>query len=106
MVANYSDTTKLKHAKMIAKQGGCFIVERGGYDNKEFILYRENPHGSNFRIGKRSTIDGICRWLRKQQQPNPLDNAEVLTYALHIVTNWSSEHANGRWNFRRLACND
>jgi len=65
MVAAYSDLTKLKHAKAIAKQGGCFIVERGGYDNKEFILYRENPHGSNFRIGKRSTVDGILSLTKK-----------------------------------------
>ena len=64
MVANYSDTTKLKHAKMIAKEGKCFIVERGGYDNKEFILYREcSPR--NIRIGKRSTIDGILSLVKK-----------------------------------------
>ena len=41
MVAQYQDLTKLKHAKMIAKEGGCFIVEKGGYDDKEFLLYRE-----------------------------------------------------------------
>jgi len=71
MVANYSDTTKLKHAKMIAKQGSCFIVERGGYDNKEFILYRENLHGSNFRIGKRSTINGILSLVKKATATEP-----------------------------------
>lgn len=65
MVATYSETTKLKHAKIIAKEGGCFILERGGYDNKEFILYRENPHGENIRIGKRSTIDGILSLVKK-----------------------------------------
>lgn len=65
MVATYNDITKLKHAKMIAKEGGCFIVERGEYDNKEFILYRENKYGLNVRIGKRSTIDGILSLVKK-----------------------------------------
>ena len=65
MVAAYQDITKLKHAKMIAKEGGCFIVERGDYDNKEFILYRNNNFGPNIRIGKRSTIDGILSLVKK-----------------------------------------
>ena len=70
MVANYSETTKLKHAKMIAKEGKCFIVERGGYDNKEFILYREClPR--NIRIGKRSTIDGILSLVKKATATEP-----------------------------------
>jgi hypothetical protein len=64
MVAARSDETKLKHAKMIAKDCKCFIVERGNYDNKEFILYREcSPR--NIRIGKRSTIDGILSLVKK-----------------------------------------
>ena len=34
MVAQYQDLTKLRHAKMIANEGGCFIVEKGlSYDN-------------------------------------------------------------------------
>lgn len=65
MVATYQDITKLKHAKMIAKEGGCFIVERGDYDNKEFILYRENKHGSDVRIGKRSSVEGILSLTKK-----------------------------------------
>lgn len=65
MVATYSDNMKLKHAKIIAKEGGCFIVERGDYDNKEYILYRENKYGPNIRIGKRSTIDRILSLVKK-----------------------------------------
>lgn len=65
MVAKYTDATKLNHAKMIAKEGGCFIVERGDYDNKEFILYRNNNFGPNVRIGKRLTIDGILSLVKK-----------------------------------------
>jgi len=64
MVANYSDTTKLKHAKMIAKEGGCFIVEKGGYDNKEYLLYREcSPR--NVFVGKRASIAGILALVKK-----------------------------------------
>lgn len=65
MVATYQDLTKLKHAKMIAKEGRCFIVERGGYDNKEYILYRENKFGPNHRIGKRLTVEGILSLVKK-----------------------------------------
>lgn len=65
MVATYNDITKLKHAKMIAKEGGCFIIERGDYDNKEYILYRENKFGPNHRIGKRSTVEGILSLTKK-----------------------------------------
>ena len=65
MVAIYNDITKLKHAKMIAKEGGYFIIERGDYDNKEYILYRENKFGQNVRIGKRSTVEGILSLTKK-----------------------------------------
>ena len=61
MVAQCQDLTKLRHAKMIAKEGGCFIVEKGGYDDKVYILYRENKHGPNVKIGSNKTIDGILR---------------------------------------------
>jgi len=65
MVVKYSDATKFNHAKMIAREGGCFIVERGNYDKKEFILYRENKFGPNLRIGKRSTVEGILSLVKK-----------------------------------------
>lgn len=65
MVAIYTDATKLKHAKTIAKEGGCFIVEKGGYDNKEYILYRNNNFGPNVRIGKRSSVEGILSLTKK-----------------------------------------
>lgn len=70
MVAKYTDATKLEHAKTIAKEGGCFIVEQGGYDNKEYLLYREcSPR--NIRIGKRSTIDGILSLVKKATATEP-----------------------------------
>jgi hypothetical protein len=64
MVAQYSELMKLKHAKMIAKEGRCFIVEMGGYDNKKFLLYREcSPR--NVLVGKRSSVDGILSLAKK-----------------------------------------
>lgn len=64
MVATYNDITKLKHAKAIAKEGRCFIVERGGYDNKIYFLYREcQPR--NELVGRRSTVDGILSLVKK-----------------------------------------
>lgn len=64
MVATYSDATKLKHAKAIAKENNCFIVEMGGYDNKKFLLYREcTPR--NVLVGKRSTVEGILSLTKK-----------------------------------------
>ena len=65
MVAQYQDLTKLRRAKIIAKEGGCFIVEKGGYDNKEYILYREMKHSPNIRIGKRTTVEGILKLTKK-----------------------------------------
>lgn len=60
MVATYSDATKLKHAKIIAKEGGCFIVERG----TEYLLYREcSPR--NVFVGKRASIAGILALVKK-----------------------------------------
>lgn len=64
MVATYADLTKLRHAKMIAKEGGCFIVEKGGYDDKIYILYREcQPR--NVLVGKRSSVEGILSLTKK-----------------------------------------
>ncbi len=64
MVATYQDITKLKHAKMIAHEGKCFIVERGSYDNKIFLLYREcQPR--NVLVGKRSSVEGILSLTKK-----------------------------------------
>ena len=64
MVAQYQDLTKLRHAKMIANEGGCFIVEKGGYDNKEFLLYRECQPRNVF-VGKRSSVEGILSLTKK-----------------------------------------
>ena len=64
MVAVYHDLTKLKHAKAIAKEGGCFIIEKGGYDDKVYILYRECQPRNVF-VGKRSSVEGILSLTKK-----------------------------------------
>ena len=64
MTVAYADLTKLKHAKTIAKEGGCFIVEKGGYDNKEYLLYRECKPRNVF-VGKRSSVEGILSLTKK-----------------------------------------
>ncbi len=67
MVANYSDATKLKHARQIAKDGGCFVVERtekikgktgGLVDRIYWLLYRV-AEPRNVYIGKRTSIGGL-----------------------------------------------
>ena len=64
MVATYSDATKLKHAKTIAKEGKCFIVERGDIGERYYLLYREcSPR--NVLVGKRSSIAGILAFVKK-----------------------------------------
>jgi hypothetical protein len=64
MVKRYSASTKLSHAKAIAKQGGCFIVEKGGCDDKVYILYRENlPR--NVTVGRRKSVEGILMLAKK-----------------------------------------
>ncbi|OHD25431.1 MAG: hypothetical protein A2Y38_12785 [Spirochaetes bacterium GWB1_59_5] len=66
MVAAYSDLTKLKHAKAIAKEGGCFIVELGGFNdpNKAYLLYRQcEPR--NVLVGKRASLAGLLALVKK-----------------------------------------
>lgn len=60
MVAIYNELTKLKHAKQIAKDGGCFIVECGNIESRFYLLYRECQPRNVF-VGKRSSIDGILK---------------------------------------------
>lgn len=54
MVSRYSDLTKLKHAKAIAKEHGLFVVELPG----KYLLYREAEPRNQF-VGKRKTIDAL-----------------------------------------------
>lgn len=63
MVMQYCDLNKLKHAKLIAKEHGCFVVEKGGYNDKKYLLYRECKPANVF-IGRRSSVDGILKLVK------------------------------------------
>jgi hypothetical protein len=64
MMAKCIDATKLRMAKMIAKEGRCFILERGGVGAPYWLLYRE-CYPRNVLVGKRSSIDGILSLVNK-----------------------------------------
>lgn len=61
----HSDMSKLRQAKAIAEENNCFIVERGGYDNKEYILYRRVDFAPNQRIGMRRTVAALLTMVNK-----------------------------------------
>jgi len=60
MTRLYTDLAKFKQAKFIAKEGNCFIVDKG----KEYLLYRIGAVKNTF-IGKRTTCDGILDLVKK-----------------------------------------
>lgn len=75
MVARYSDATKLKQAKFLAREGGCFIVERteqainrmnGGQlvSVVVWLVYRVGEPRNVF-VGKRSSIAGLLSLVKK-----------------------------------------
>lgn len=71
MVTQYSDATKLEHAKTIAKEGGCFVVERsdGNGGMKFWLLYRETiATQRNAYIGRRASISGLLALVKKAVQ--------------------------------------
>lgn len=69
MVARHSDTTKLNEAKQIAKEGGCFVLERseqvqakvGGLATRKYWLLYRQGEPNNIYVGKRTSIGGICQ---------------------------------------------
>jgi len=92
MVSQYSDFTKLKHAKQEAKDHGCFVVEIPTYDKDgfrngtKFLLYRE-AEPKNQLVGKRKSLDGIVTLVklatgmvkpRLQRKGRPMTEAERL----------------------------
>lgn len=53
----------VKSAFQTALRHGMFVIERGG----AFILYRKTDNG-NVRLGRRTTPDGICRFVARAAQ--------------------------------------
>lgn len=72
----YSDATKLKNARFLAKEGGCFVVERTEkvrvlgagrammIDRIYWLLYRMAEPRNQY-IGKRTNIDGLLTLVKK-----------------------------------------
>lgn len=70
MVSQYSDLTKLVHAKAAAKASGCFVVEKRQHDKhglplpSYYLLYRE-AEPRNVFVGKRSTVAGLVQLVNR-----------------------------------------
>lgn len=64
MVATYQNITKLKHAKIIANEHGCFVVEKGEPCKRVYIVYRR-LHDRNTKLGARTSIDGLLKFVKK-----------------------------------------
>jgi hypothetical protein len=73
MVANYSDATKLKHARLIAKEGKLFISERkqlvqgkyGGMVSQLYWLVYRESFPRNILLGKRTSINGLLTLVKQ-----------------------------------------
>lgn len=72
MVARYSDATKLKQAKFLAREGGCFVVEKQEPrkhswqpELKTFWLVYRVGEPRNVFVGKRSSIAGLLSLVKK-----------------------------------------
>lgn len=59
MTARHSPLQQVKEAKQIAKDHGCFVVERQTPTGLIWLLYRGMQHGRNILIGKRASPAGI-----------------------------------------------
>lgn len=56
-----SEETKMRMARQIAKDGGCFVVSMGTIAKPKYLLYRESREVGvkNQLVGKRSSAQGI-----------------------------------------------
>lgn len=69
MVSQYTDVTRLLHAKQIARDHGYFVVaipfrDKNGDPKTKFLLYREaDPR--NVYVGKRQTIAALHSFVKK-----------------------------------------
>lgn len=55
----------VREAKQIARDHGMRVAECQGREGTEYVLYRSLPHQGDVRIGKRSTPDGIRKFVAK-----------------------------------------
>lgn len=59
MCRRHSPLQQLIEAKQIARDHGCFVVERATSVGIRYLLYRENKHGTNTFLGQRSSCEAI-----------------------------------------------
>lgn len=69
MVSQYSELTQLKHAKQIARDHGCFVVEipytdKNGDRATKYLLYRE-AQPRNVLVGKRMNVGTLLAFVKK-----------------------------------------
>ena len=64
MCRRHSARQQLIEAKQIARDHGCFVVERPGQRGTRYLLYRQ-MHPDNIYLGQRSTPESlralVCR---------------------------------------------
>lgn len=53
----------VKEAKQIARDHGMRVAECQTKTGTNYVLYRSLPHQGDIRLGKRSTPDGIRRFV-------------------------------------------
>jgi len=58
MCRRHSPLQQLKEAKQIARDHGCFVVEKPGARGTRYLLYRQQQP-DNVYIGQRSSPEGI-----------------------------------------------
>lgn len=58
MTRRHTPLQQVKEAKQIARDHGCFVVEKADPKGPVFLLYRQMP-GHNVFIGRRTTPAGI-----------------------------------------------
>jgi uncharacterized protein with GYD domain len=63
-MTRHSPLQKLKEAKQIAKDHGLKVVEFPVTPGKtDYVVYRELPDGSDTRLGKRSSPQGLRKYV-------------------------------------------
>jgi len=63
-MTRHSPLQQLKEAKQIAKDHGLKVVEcQVKLGKTDYVVYRELPNGSDTRLGKRSSPQGLRKYV-------------------------------------------
>lgn len=63
MVTRRSPRQLIKEAYQIARDHGMHVVEKSSGGTTDFIVYRDLPGGRDLRLGKRSSPEGLRRFV-------------------------------------------